>query len=516
MLECSTVYHLLIDRFQHPDGDWAAAPAAEDYAFRGGSLAGITMRIRQGWFCRLGVRALLLNAPYQQIVGWLPDASGRYTHFAYHGYWPLDFTVIDARFGNEADLHELVDAAHARGIRVLLDVVLGHAGYQDLQTVARYSPQLLSSGWQRATPSDYSAYLVFDPRENPVWGREWIGGSASDAGQHSLPQFALSRPDKVGLPPFLKSKPDTKAIFLPDATVRDYVVSWLTRWVSEFGIDGFRCDSVKHVPMEAWHALKRAGCAAASGRKFWMTGEVFGHGIERDAYFDHGFDSLINFSFQTELRAMMELYQQHSAFGRELYYRRLDRLYQRYAAQFSQSGSHEVLSYISSHDTFLFDRARLLDAATALMLAPGDVMLFYGDECARPAGSHNPDDPAQATRSVMNWKLDDEMLLRHWQTLGQFRTRHPAVAYGQHLRLSSLPYAFRRRCSVSGDTVIAVLGYTGSLRLRIDEAFAEGSTLADACSGATLRVAAGHIELSVDGMALLELQTSASDRVISA
>src|SRR5262249_22142436 len=110
-----------------------------------------------------------------------------------------------------------------------------------------------------------------------------------------------------------------------------------------------------------------------------------------------------------------------------------------------------VLSYLSSHDTSLFfasmgNQASLQkQAGTALLLAPGGVQIFYGDESGRklgPAGS----DPTQGTRSDMNWGSFDADVLAHWQKVGTFRKRHVAVGGGAHAKLAapSNVYAFSR------------------------------------------------------------------------
>ena len=95
------------------------------------------------------------------------------------------------------------------------------------------------------------------------------------------------------------------------------------------------------------------------------------------------------------------------------------------------------------------------------MLAPGAVQIYYGDEIARdfgPTGS----DPMQGTRSDMPWEQitgERAELLKHWQALGQFRQRHPAVAQGKHIiRNSKGYYAFERQ--YQDDKVLVV--YTGS------------------------------------------------------
>ena len=139
------VYHIVTDRFCNParaQGLTRVAGDAHDAigTFHGGTLAGIVQKIEAEWFCALGVNAILISAPYEQIRGWVPgggapDGSGGFRHYAYHGYYALDYTVMDERFGTMQDLKNLVDAAHRRGIRVLLDVVLNHPGYPDLDTM---------------------------------------------------------------------------------------------------------------------------------------------------------------------------------------------------------------------------------------------------------------------------------------------------------------------------------------------------------------------------------------------
>ena len=134
-----------------------------------------------------------------------------------------------------------------------------------------------------------------------------------------LPDFRTESEAFVRLPAFLRNKPGSKACDLPATTVRGYLVGWLSAWVREFGIDGFRCDSAMHVELDAWYALKEAATTALADWKrahpgasvdaapFWMTGEVFGHGIERSDYFDFGFDNLINFQFQAHLEQAPDL-----------------------------------------------------------------------------------------------------------------------------------------------------------------------------------------------------------------
>ena len=234
----------------------------------------------------------------------------------------------------------------------------------------------------------------------------------------------------------------------------------------EFGVDGFRADTVKHVEPAAWAELRaaadqtRADWAKANpddpmaGEPFWMVGEVFGHGPETSEYQNNGFDALINFAFQ----------QQTAAKASDCL-RQAEGSYKHYAELLAKNPGHNFMSYASSHDTALFfaeqknDLARQQGLANALLLSPGAVQIYYGDESARPLGP-NGSDPFQGTRSDMNWSDHDKpqiaALLAHWRRLGQFRARHPAIGAGSHRQLSEQPYAFVREAA--GDKVIIVQG----------------------------------------------------------
>ncbi|HTS83033.1 MAG TPA: alpha-amylase family glycosyl hydrolase, partial [Myxococcaceae bacterium] len=180
---------------------------------------------------------------------------------------------------------------------------------------------------------------------------------------------------------------------------------------------------------------------------FWMTGEVFGHGVQKDAYYtDGGFDSLLNFSFQPQLLSYLSTKGSLAAAASDI-----ETLYSSYAAMISTDPSFDVLSYLSSHDTELFfsalngQPALQRQAGTALLLVPGGAQIFYGDETGRPFGPTGTD-PTQGTRSDMNWSSIDATILTHFQKVGGFRKRHIAIGAGTHTKLQapSSVYAFSR------------------------------------------------------------------------
>jgi alpha-amylase len=527
------VYFVVTDRFfdgnpanNHSYGRQREPTSQADVGtFHGGDLAGLTAKLKEGWFRELGVNAIWITAPYEQIHGWVVGGNKEFKHYAYHGYYALDYTLLDKNMGTEDELREFVRTAHAQGIRVLFDVVLNHPGYGDIQSLSEYvgpkTPKktgVLWSGFEKATLADYHSYIDYnDLAWVNWWGPDWIraglrgyqeGGRDDLTGQLAyLPDFKTESTKPVGLPPFLRSKPDTRAKEIPGAAVRDYLVGWLTQWVRDFGIDGFRADTVKHVEPGSWAALKRAGVSALAAWKrenvpqriddspFWMTGEYWGHGIERSKLFDTGFDNLINFDFQDEAQ---------KAVGKGADYASLDKLYGGYAKVLARPASHNVLSYLSSHDTKLFERTRLIEGANALLLAPGGVQIYYGDESARPPGPGPSGDRQQATRSDMNWDALDRAVLDHWRKLGQFRARHVALAKGAHRKLSDRPYVFSR--IDAQDRVVVALGMTEPGAIDVSGVFADGSKVRDAYAGKVATVADGKVQVAPaqTGVVLLE------------
>lgn len=523
------VYFLITDRFHSSGtsgkGSYGRAQENEGIgSFHGGNFEGISEKIRGGWFSDLGINAIWISAPYEQIHGWVAGCSG-FRHEAYHGYWPLDYTCVDANFGDRDSFAEMVELAHSRGIAVILDIVMSHVGYADITTLSRFLPDTIRGNPADATTENYRDFLMLDaPGMRAWWGPDWISadipgyppGGDTDLTRiaFGLPRLLTERDKHVALPAFLRSKPDTRAADLPATSVSGYLIHWLCQWVREFGVDGFRCDSARHVGLETWGALKTDASAAyrqwrqasvggtESDNDFWMLGEVFGHGLERSAYFDHGFDSVINFHFQHELKQIAQMTNLDSAYGRQLAWMRLEKLYARYAKELGDR-KYDVLSYLSSHDTELFPRSLLHFGATALMLLPGGIQIFYGDETARLPSPDALGDPAQATRSDMNWDDIDFPLLDHWKKMGTFRRRHPALARGKHFRIASDPYVFARVDATSQDTVIVAIG-TAHIQLDVRGYFGNSGTVRDSYTRKIYYISDGHLDVSVTDIALLE------------
>lgn len=531
----ATVYFVITDRFYdgNPGNNSAYGRSLdggdEIGTFHGGDLVGLKEKVESGYFNSLGVTALWITAPYEQIHGWVVGGSSEFKHYAYHGYYALDYTQVDQAMGTPDDLGALVDAAHAVGIRIILDVVMNHPGYASLWDMDELGVDVLKDGWDSATLSNYHSWIDYqDPDFADWWGVGWIraglGGGYDPAGTDdltkslaSLPDFKTeSTDDAVGLPPFFDVKTDTAAVEIPGYTVRDYLITWLTDWVSAYGIDGFRCDTVKHVEKEAWAELKvAANLALASWRAanpekalsdeyyanptepFWMVGEVFPHSVAKDDYFQYGFDALINFDFSARAGYALDNFSS------------LDEAWSEYAAKLNPDPTFNMLSYISSHDTALFfDKyaggdARLQEqAGTLLLLTPGAVQIFYGDENARPLGPKSGD-ATQATRSDYLWDTRPHTL-NHWRKVAQFRRKHPAVGQGAHQMVAASPYMFTR--ILDSDVVYVVMGVKQPLTMTVGRSFPDGTRLRNFYTGEEATVSDGRVTFTPSKAELLLIE----------
>jgi alpha-amylase len=403
------LYFVLVDRFA--DGDPANNVSVDRKAkgaFHGGDLKGLLAQLEE--IASLGVTAIWVNPLVKNIPGHV-DGAG-FPDWAYHGYWADDFTSLDPRFGTEEDLRKLVEACHARGIKVLLDVVYNHAGYD-----TRY---------------------LRDPKTRK-WLRSTIVG---DCGEDDLTSCL------AGLPDFKTEQPEV-AKFLLDAQIA---------WAKRSGIDGFRLDTVKHVDHPFWQEHRKR-TRAELGPQFFLLGEVFGADAEvLEPWFepdemDAGFD----FSFQGNVLGFVQGRGRTVAFNRYLEMRQKVR------------PGHLVAQYLSTHDTTgaLFqlkgDMALFRLAAVLLFTTSGIPVIYYGEEVGRLGGEwpDNRSDMPWGTRDVLPGAglPRDDALRRDYQKLIGIRKAHPALSRGNHIALSTEGdlYVFARRDAASKDLVVVAV-----------------------------------------------------------
>ncbi len=504
----ATIYFLLTDRFDNgnPANDGALGRRKDGALlrnFEGGDFAGILRRLEAGYFDSLGVNAIWLTPFVEQIHGSVDEGTGK--TYGYHGYWTRDWTAVDPALGTREELHALVDAAHRRGIRVLMDAVINHPGPVTPQDPA------WPSNWVRTSPTcNYKDYTTtVDCTLVPT-----------------LPDIRTDSDDRVELPlPLIakwrgEGRLDAEVASLDAFFTRTryprapryYLIKWLTDWVREFGFDGYRLDTAKHFGENVSAELVQEAALAFEDWKrthprkavdslpFYVMGEVYGYapsqgrtydfGDRKVDFFSHGYDGLINFAFKAEAAGS------------------LDSLYTRYAATLDTGALRgvSIVNYISSHDDGgPYDRERKdpFGAGTKLLLAPGAAQVYYGDELARPLVVPGAEGDANL-RSTMNWGDLEQggataAVLTHWRKLGQFRRAHPAIGAGKHRMLQAAPYVFGRTLDADGITdrvVVALDQPAGAKTIPVAGIFQDGAVLVDAYTGTEGTVTGGGVSLT--------------------
>lgn len=472
----ANVYFVIQDRFY--DGDSSnnnsyGRMTTDDLGkkigtFHGGDIKGLTQKL--DYVEGLGVNAIWITAAYEQAHGWCGGGSnGDFAHYAYHGYYPLDYTMIDKNMGTVEEFRTFVTECHKRGIRVVMDVVMNHTGYLTLQDCQDYSIDIFSGSYSGGKSTDMGFKIgsdgdTYHKHHSKIdynghndgwakwWGSSWIragvpgytagGGDDLTKNLDNLPDVKTENTTAQKVAPILQTKWSKETTgydswIVPAAkSLRNtsdsnapavWIEKWLAAWVEEFGIDGFRCDTAKHVDMYRWGELKALCKTALStwrasdrcdeyakdwDEEFWMTGECFGwkYGNGGAWFSTGGFDTMIDFSSNGGSFSSLPNWT-------------------------DRTGNRQGLLYISSHDTSLGRGSNQLEIGTQFVLMPGPIQIYYGDETCRQFGETGSD-PNQGTRSDMNWDAANGDCAKHWGKLGTFRKFNPAVGAG----------------SISGDT----------------------------------------------------------------
>ncbi len=559
----ATVYFLLTDRFYNGDEsndhsynrgldkDGNVADYNTVASFQGGDFKGLTEKINEGYFNDLGVNAIWVSGWYEQIHGYSVGGDGKnsFPHYAYHGYYALDFTEIDKNFGSEEEFKTMIDAAHEKGIRVVMDVVMNHPGYNNIYDMNEYGYGVLKEGWEdvyydfnNINQTNYHGKIDYNTGSEQWlnwWGKDWMRAGIAGYDNNGvgvlqesvtyLPDFKTESENAVELPQILVTKWTREGTLeektaeldatiekygLGEKTVRNHMIAWYAQWVEQYGIDGFRCDTAKHVEMDSWKALDEACSKALENwrtanpdavgadwdEEFWMTGEHFGQVLIENDYYSNGFDSMINFAFSPSASGTGDTGM--------LKARDINKTYATYAETINKNDNFNALTYISSHDTGLV-RKDLFYQASALLLLPGGVQIFYGDESNREYVECSIHD--HENRGFMNWDwIEDNTAasaeyLEHWQKVGTFRNSHIAVGAGSHKALNSTAdnegskdgVAFARIYDKNDvyDKIVCVIDAEQNWDITIDVTgiFPNGTELMNTYTGKTATVENGKV-----------------------
>lgn len=376
------IYFALTDRFYNgdPTND---DPGNRQYdtthpeTYHGGDFRGLIDKMP--YLQDLGINTLWIT-PIVDNIEWNMREEQHDNQYGYHGYWTKDFTKIDEHLGDLATFKELIDTAHDHGIKLMVDVVLNHAGYKMAEGETPFEGML---------------------REEPIPHHPVLG-------------------ELSGLPDF---KTEEEA-------VREQLVSWQTAWIEETKtergdtIDFFRVDTIKHVEDTTWKAFKNAVIKEQPDFKF--IGEHYGASIANTGgyYHDGEMDSLLDFEFKSIAGSFVNW----DVVGAN------DKL----IARNEQLTSDATLGqFLSSHDEdgFLYrqaggDRGKQKVAASLLITAKGQPVIYYGEELGQTGATAKNMDKGEYSenRYDFDWDSAETSDMRnHYKELLQIRKDHSLV-----------------------------------------------------------------------------------------
>jgi len=439
------MYFVMIDRFANgdPSNDAPISGVEQPGQYQGGDFKGLKQKIEEGYFNDLGVNTLWLTSPIDNADNANPGSDG-HSYSGYHGYWPRNLDSAESKYGTEAELKAIVDAAHARGLLVLIDYVMNH--------VHAHSPIY-------AQHPDW-----FWPNDNGFGGNCVCGSGCSWDNDRIRCWFD----------PFL---PDFN---FQNGDARRYSVENAMAWAKRLGVDGFRLDAVKHLET-VWLTDLRARIQpeVAWDQPFYMVGETFDG--SRDlikSYVDP--NTMLDGQFDFPLRGQVLstlLRRDGSMNDLAGFLASNDGFYGPGSVMSTFIGNHDVPraihlaedqpqfgSWDGGKDRAWFNQPslpqnkspfeRLTVAYTLLFSIPGIPMIYYGDEFGMP-GAGDPDN-----RRFMQW--DGHTANQTWLRdriagLAKARAQHLAMRQGARQQLGVTGDVMVYKMSAPGDTVFVAL-----------------------------------------------------------
>jgi len=453
----AVLYFVMLDRFADGSGaNNSNVDRNNPGGFHGGDLAGLTAQLDE--IAELGATALWIT-PVARQIDFCPPAQppagvtvpgGWFEHCGFHGYWADDYRSIDPRFGTEAELAALVEAAHARGLKVLLDVVYNHVGYGSHYLTDR-------PGWFRTRPVDCAADALTCQ----------VGG---------LPDLRTELPE-----------------------VQDYLLDAQLGLARRTGLDGFRLDTVKHVEHGFWQRHRRESRERVSP-EFFLLAEVWGGSATvLDEYFapdemDAGFD----FTFKGSCESYVLGKGRTIAFASYLEKRHRVR-----------SGYH-LAHYLSSHDEPMAlhnlggDMEAFRLCVALQMTSLGIPTIYYGEEVGRGGSVWplNRSDMPWGARAVMPGKglRRDEGLRAYYRALIDARRKNTALSRGAYRTLSSdgdLLVFERFDAEAANHAIVAVNRGTSPARASVEAPAAWAGNAVEAITGQAAPIEAGRLAMDV-------------------
>jgi glycosidase len=467
------IYLIMPDRFANGDPTNDDPPISKGlfdrskpHYYHGGDFQGIVDHLP--YLKDLGVTAMWINPIYDNVnhLNYKETSEGE-PGTDYHGYGAVDFYGVEEHFGDLNKFRKLVDAAHASGIKVILDMVENHTGPYHPWVADPPTPT-----WFHGTEKDHikeawQGWTLISPKFSPELQKATLDGWFAD--------------------------------FLPDLNQDDaetarYLIQNTLWWIASTGIDGIRQDTLIYVPRKFWRdwmaAIKR------DFPRFRVVGEAFDADPALTSFFqggkarfdgvDSGVDSVFDFPQYFAIR---------SAFAQG---KPVEQVASVVAHDFLYPDPADLVTFLGLHDVerFMNEPGATYEglelAFTYLMTSRGIPMIYYGDEIGMPGGK-DPDDrrdfPGGWTGDAKN-KFEpagrtgeEHTVVSHIRRLADIRQRFSALRRGTLIQLAAIDQMLAYARADGAQSVITVINNDtkpGAVQLDAAAAhFREGDQLRD-------------------------------------
>ena len=441
----AVVYFMMTDRFFDGNESNNTASGTDTYGdnpglYHGGDFAGVTAKL--DYLQDLGVNTIWLTPIVKNIAGVTVTDEGSEDvpyNAAYHGYWASDFTKLNPTMGTTEEFKTMISEAHKRGMRIMVDIVVNHAGYGTESTFAD---------------------MLRDKSVSEGDIKSWQSG---------LPDFATEK-----------------------AEVRAKLVEWQTSWMKDYGVDYFRVDTVKHVDSTTWAALKNS--TTEVNPSFKMIGEYYGAGYasngstlgsgQMDADLDFDFNDQATSFVSGNISSVEKFLSARNSALNNAYM----------TGQFLSSHDEDGFkASLINGKGYTEDEATsaALVAATLQLTAKGIPVIYYGEEVGL-SGLNNY--PYQTNRYDMDFSkaTKDNVTYQHYKNLLSIRNAYTDVfARGSRTVVAGSDeegYDVVSR-SYGGTTLYVGMNIKDTAKeVKVPVSLAAGTEVKDLYSGATYTV----------------------------
>lgn len=427
--QAQILYFLMVDRFfdgeksnDKPVNDPEILPKANYF---GGDIAGVTQKLKEGYFDSLGINTIWLSPITQNPLGaWGMNKTPKTKFSGYHGYWPTSLTKVDFRFGTSDELHNLVNLAHAKGMNIILDYVAHH--------VHKEHP-----AWKNHPDWFTSLYLPDGTMNTEKWD-----------------EYRLTTWFDVFLPTLALDKPE---VYEP---MSDSALFWL----KNYDVDGFRHDATKHIPEPFWRRLtQKIKQQLPADKSVFQIGETYGSKELINSYISSGMmDSQFDFNvyddavaafakpnvpftgLNASLHESLDYYGYHNLMGYISGNQDRARFISYAGGSLKFDENAKLAGWtrnIDAGDPVSYKKLCLLNAFN--MTIPGVPTIYYGDEFGSPGGN----DPDNRRMMKFSGLTSNESLTKAFtKKIVNLRKNNLALIYGDFkpLKIEQDIYAFAR------------------------------------------------------------------------